>query len=100
MDIKEIDKPKHETDDITYGIDVAKWQGVIDWAKIKEAGVEFAMIRVGYRTLVDGKITEDIYAKYNLQQAEKHGVKIGVYFFSTAINEKEAKEEAKWNDKR
>ncbi|NLJ97198.1 MAG: glycoside hydrolase family 25 [Clostridiales bacterium] len=96
VDINDIEKPKYETDDITYGIDVAKWQGVIDWAKVKEARVEFAMIRVGYRTLLDGKITEDPYAKYNLQQAEKHGIKIGVYFFSSAINEREAKEEAKW----
>ncbi|TAH74863.1 MAG: glycoside hydrolase family 25 [Anaerolineaceae bacterium] len=96
MDVREIEKKEYETDDITYGIDVAKWQGVIDWAKVKEAGVEFAMIRVGYRTQVSGEITEDPYAKYNLQQAEKHDIKIGVYFFSTAINKKEAEEEAKW----
>lgn len=96
LDMGEIEKPKNETDEITYGIDVAKWQGVIDWAKVKEAGVRFAMVRVGYRTQVDGKIIEDPYGKYNLQQAQKHGIKLGVYFFSTAINEKEAKEEAEW----
>jgi GH25 family lysozyme M1 (1,4-beta-N-acetylmuramidase) len=54
------------------------------------------MIRVGYRTQVDGEIYEDPYAKYNLQQAEANGIKIGVYFFSTAISKKEAIEEAKW----
>lgn len=43
MDVREMDKSKDETDDVTYGIDVAKWQGVIDWAKVKEARVEFAM---------------------------------------------------------
>ncbi|NLL73403.1 MAG: glycoside hydrolase family 25 [Clostridiales bacterium] len=96
VDIEEIEKPKNETDDISYGIDVAKWQGVIDWSKVKEAGVDFAMIRIGYRTQVDGKIIEDPYAKYNLQQGQKHGIKLGVYFFSTAVNEKEVKEEAKW----
>lgn len=96
MDVREIEKSKHETDEITFGIDVSKWQGVIDWKKVKEAGVEFAIIRVGYRTQVDGKIIEDPYAEYNLQQAQKHGIKLGAYFFSTAINKKEAKEEAKW----
>jgi GH25 family lysozyme M1 (1,4-beta-N-acetylmuramidase) len=81
---------------ITYGIDVAKWQGIIDWKKVKESGVEFAMIRVGYRTLVTGEICEDPYAEYNLQQARDNGIKIGVYFFSTAVNRKEAVEEAAW----
>ena len=96
MDVRDIEASKDETDDITYGIDVAKWQGVIDWAKVKEAGIEFAMIRVGYRTLISGEIAEDPYAKYNLQQAGKHEIKLGVYFFSTAINKNEAEEEAKW----
>lgn len=96
MDVMDIEKSKNKTDKITYGIDVAKWQGIIDWDKVKDAGVEFAMIRVGYRTQVSGEITEDPYAKYNLQQAQKYGIKLGAYFFSTAINEKEAKEEAKW----
>jgi len=84
------------TEKISYGIDVAKWQGVIDWKKVKESGVEFAIIRVGYRTQVDGTIYEDPYAEYNLQQAQANGIKIGVYFFSTAISKKEAIEEAKW----
>lgn len=96
MDVREVEKSKDETDDITYGIDVAKWQGVIEWAKLKEAGIEFAMVRIGYRTQISGEITEDPYAKYNLQQAGKHDIKLGVYFFSTAINKKEAEEEAKW----
>lgn len=96
LSVDELDTPKDTTQVISYGIDVAKWQGVIDWAKVKEAGVEFAMIRVGYRTLVDGEIYEDPYAKYNLQQAKANGIKIGVYFFSTAVNKQEAKEEAAW----
>lgn len=96
LDVREIEKSENETDDITYGIDVAKWQGVIDWSKVKEAGIDFAMIRIGFRTLVSGEITEDPYAKYNLQQAGKHGIMTGVYFFSSAVNEEEALEEAKW----
>lgn len=96
VDVRDIEKSDNVTDETTYGIDVAKWQGVIDWAKVKKSGVEFAMIRVGYRTLINGEITEDPYGKYNLQEAQKHGIKTGVYFFSTAINKKEAEEEAEW----
>ena len=80
----------------TYGIDVSKWQGIIDWKQVKASGVDFVMIRVGYRSTVSGVITEDDYARYNLQQAKANGIKIGAYFFSTAINAAEAKEEAAW----
>ena len=90
-------EPKDEDNRlIVKGIDVAKWQGIIDWDKVKASGITFAMIRVGYRTLDKGVIVEDPYAKYNLQEAEKNDIKIGAYFFSTAIDEKEAIEEAKW----
>ncbi len=95
-DVSKIASTDNKTEVITFGIDVAKWQGVIDWKQVKASGVDFAMIRVGYRTQVDGEIYEDPYAKYNLQQAEANGIKIGVYFFSTAISKKEAIEEAKW----
>ncbi|SHJ40414.1 GH25 family lysozyme [Parasporobacterium paucivorans] len=81
---------------ITYGIDVSKWQGKIDWTAVKKAGIEFAMIRIGYRTDGNGTICEDAYAKYNLQQAAKAGIKTGVYFFSTAVSTEEAVEEAAW----
>lgn len=84
------------TGEITYGIDVSKYQGTIDWKKVADSGIDFAMIRIGYRTLADGKITADSNAKYNMQEATKYGIKIGGYFFSTAITEAEAKEEAKW----
>lgn len=80
----------------SYGIDVAKYQGIIDWQQVKEAGIGFAMIRVGYRTQTTGVITEDPLARYNMQEAANAGIQIGVYFFSTALNEEEALEEAKW----
>ena len=96
LNIKDLDLTGKKEDIMVYGIDVAKWQSVIDWKLVKDAGIEFAMIRIGYRTLDKGIIVEDPYAKYNLQQATKHDIPIGVYFFSTAINEKEAKEEADW----
>lgn len=77
------------------GIDVSKWQGKIDWKKVKSAGIDFAIIRIGYRA-ENGKIYKDECADYNIQQADKNGILIGVYFFSSAISQKEAEEEAKW----
>ena len=78
------------------GLDVAKYQGTIDWSQVAEAGVEFAMVRVGYRSQADGEIKEDTNARYNLQEASKYGIKLGAYFFSTAVSEEEAQEEANW----
>lgn len=85
-----------ETEETTYGIDVAKYQGTIDWQQVADAGVDFAMVRLGYRAMTDGEIVEDGNARYNMQEATKAGIGIGVYFFSTAITEEEAMEEAAW----
>ncbi|MCR5459655.1 MAG: glycoside hydrolase family 25 [Acetatifactor sp.] len=76
------------------GIDVSKWQGIIDYEKVRESGIEFVMVRVGYRTAKDGKITADENAAYNLQKAGEAGLFLGAYFYSSAITEEEAKEEA------
>lgn len=78
------------------GIDVARYQGTIDWKQVASSGIEFAMVRVGYRTQNTGEIFEDSNAKYNMQEAQANGIKIGVYFFSTAVTETEAIEEADW----
>lgn len=78
------------------GIDVSRYQGKVDWNKVAAAGVQFAIIRVGYRTMESGTFTEDPYARYNLQEAQRVGIKIGAYFFSTAVTEAEAIEEAIW----
>ena len=85
-----------ETKDTTLGIDVARYQGTIDWEQVASSGVDFAMIRVGYRANADGAIIADSNARYNMQEATKFDIPIGVYFFSTAINEDEAREEADW----
>jgi len=85
-----------ETDAVTYGIDVAKYQGTIDWEAVAASGVDFAMIRVGYRTQVDGEIIEDSNARYNLQEASRQEIPMGAYFFSTAVTVAEAREEAAW----
>ncbi len=78
------------------GIDVSKYQGEIDWEKVAADGVEFAMIRIGYRGYGSGALVLDETALNNLEGATKAGIKVGVYFFSQAISVKEAKEEAEF----
>jgi GH25 family lysozyme M1 (1,4-beta-N-acetylmuramidase) len=85
-----------ENGNTTVGIDVAKYQGTIDWAKVASSGIDFAMIRVGYRTTDTGEIRADSNAKYNMQEASANGIKVGVYFVSTAVTGQEAEEEADW----
>ncbi len=77
------------------GIDVSKWQGRIDWRLVAKDNIDFAMVRIGYRA-ENGKIYKDDTADYNIQQALKNGLLVGAYFFSTAKNTTEAKEEALW----
>lgn len=76
------------------GIDVSRYQGTIDWQQVAAAGMQFAIIRVGYRTQTTGLLNEDPNARYNLQEASKYGIKVGAYFFSTAVTAQEAQEEA------
>ncbi|MBE5861486.1 MAG: glycoside hydrolase family 25 [Lachnospiraceae bacterium] len=76
------------------GIDVSKWQGIIDFQKVRESGIDFVMVRVGYRTAKDGRIEADENAAYNLQKAGEAGLFLGAYFYSSAITVEEAREEA------
>ena len=76
------------------GIDVSTHQGDIDWEKVAAQGVEFAMIRVGYRGAVEGEINEDRRAHTNIQGALDAGLDVGIYFFSQALSVEEAVEEA------
>ena len=78
----------------TTGIDVSKWQAKIDWKAVADAGIDFAIIRCGYRGSSTGVIVEDPYFKANIQGATANGIKVGVYFFTQAITEAEAVEEA------
>lgn len=78
----------------TKGIDVSKWQGNIDWQAVAGAGIDFAIIRVGYRGYTAGTLVEDEYFRKNIAGATKAGIKVGVYFFTQAITEAEAVEEA------
>lgn len=85
-----------ETEETTFGIDVAKYQGTVDWQTLARSGIDFAMVRLGYRTMSDGVIQEDSNGRYNLQEGSKAGIALGVYFFSSAISQEEAVEEANW----
>lgn len=76
------------------GVDVSEYQGVIDWQQVKNAGVEFAIIRAGYRTYGGGVITLDNSLITNIDGATAAGIDVGVYFFSQAITPEEAIEEA------
>lgn len=77
------------------GIDVSKYQGTIDWEQVKEAGFSFVMIRVGYRGYgAAGNMRPDDMANNHYRGAKAAGLQVGAYFFSQAINEEEAREEA------
>lgn len=76
------------------GIDVSRWNGDIDWNKVKDSGVSYVIIRCGYRGSSAGALIEDWNYKKNIQGAINAGLKVGVYFFSQAITEAEAVEEA------
>lgn len=76
------------------GVDVSTFQGDIDWKKVKQDGIEFAMIRVGFRGYESGKIVLDSKFEDNIEGSLKAGLDTGVYFFTEALNEEEAIEEA------
>lgn len=96
VEISTVKEVAGETDETTTGIDVSEFQGNIDWDQVADTGIDFVMVRVGYRTAGSGEIREDACARYNLQEASARGIHLGAYFFSTAVTEEEAREEARW----
>ena len=78
----------------TFGIDVSKYQSSIDWEQVKTAGVKFVIIRIGYRGYGSGALVLDPMFEQHFTNARNAGLKVGVYFFSQAVNEEEAREEA------
>ena len=76
------------------GIDVSKYQGNVDWQQVKAAGVEFVMVRLGYRSYGDGTLHTDPMAQINLTGARDAGLLVGAYFYSQATTPTEAEEEA------
>lgn len=85
---------------VVNGIDVSKWNGSINWAKVKKAGIEFAIIRVGNRGVYDGSLNEDPLYAQNIKGAVAAGIKVGVYIYSQATTTGEAVAEADYVLKR
>ncbi|MBE6000779.1 MAG: hypothetical protein E7239_05225 [Sarcina sp.] len=79
---------------IRRGIDVSEFQGEIDWDEVKKAGYDFVFVRAGHRMFESGDLITDSRAVKNMRQAKKAGLDVGVYVFSQAVSESEAREEA------
>lgn len=89
---------KYKGDGRSFGIDVSVWQGDIDWEKVRDAGCEFAFIRIGYSE--NGEVTEDSKFEQNLKGARAAGVKVGVYLYSYDNTVDEVRSSAEWIRKR
>lgn len=86
----------YKTENAKIGIDVSKWQEEIDWHEVKNAGIEFAMIRIGYQTEYDGDCVLDPCFVANMEGAKAAHLPVGIYFYSYAKNVKQAKTQAEW----
>ena len=87
---------KYKTKDTMIGIDVSYWQQNIDFKKVKEAGCEFVIIRLGVNSDIDKTIDPDSFYEKNIKLAKEAGLKVGVYVYTSAITAKISKEHAKW----
>jgi GH25 family lysozyme M1 (1,4-beta-N-acetylmuramidase) len=80
--------------EVVHGIDVSEFQNEIDWKKVKSSEADFVFVRAGYRRGETGELAEDADFREFMKGAEKSGIMVGAYFFSQALNEEEAVEEA------
>lgn len=87
---------KYKNDATKLGIDVSKWQQDIDWQKVAEDGVEFAILRMGYQNGFDGEISIDPYFEKNVKGCMENNIPISVYLSSYAKTATEAKSQADW----
>lgn len=76
------------------GIDVSEFQNEIDWVAVRESGIDFAILRCGWRGYSGGSLNEDTYFRKNLEGAKAAGLMVGAYFFSQATSVVEGAEEA------
>ena len=88
--------PKKKDMRVVYGVDVSKWQKNVDWKKVKAAGIDYAFIRAGYSSLSSGNHMKDEYFDQNMKNARAAGIKVGVYYYSQATTEEEARSEAQY----
>lgn len=86
----------HKNEHTKIGLDVSSWQEKIDFSKIKEAGVEFMMIRIGGTKGTNGEYFMDSQFVSNLEQAKKYGIEVGLYFYSYANSVEHARRDARW----
>ena len=87
---------KYKTENTSIGIDISKYQGDIDYAKVKEAGAEFVMMRIAVSNSPDQEIQMDSKYLQNIQNAKAAGLKVGVYLYTTATSIEQGKEAANW----
>lgn len=87
---------KHKTENTKIGLDVSKWQGDINFQKVKDAGVEFVFIRVGTQKGIKGEYVIDPKFEQNIKGFQSVGIPVGIYFYTYASSLKEAEQDAKW----
>ena len=87
---------KHKNDKTKIGIDVSRWQGDIDFKKVKEAGAEFVFIRIGVESKQGEVIGMDSKYKQNIKKAREAGLEVGVYLYSIALTKDVARSHAEW----
>ncbi len=87
---------KYKNENTKIGIDISSWQGDIDFEKVKKAGIEFVIIRVGSTKGIDGEYFLDKKFEQNIKLANEYGIDVGVYFYSYANSGNKAKENAEW----
>jgi len=87
---------EYKTNNTKVGIDISRWQGDVDFKKLKDSNVEFIMIRIGGQDGIDGEYYIDSKFKQNIEGALENGFDVGVYFYSYAYTEKEARKQAKF----
>jgi len=78
------------------GLDVSKWQGTINFDKLKENNVEFIMIRVGYQAGFNAKYVLDTFFERNIKEANRVGIPVGIYFYTYALTKEDAYNQAMW----
>lgn len=87
---------KYKNENTEIGLDVSEWQDYPDYDKLKDAGVDFVFIRVGGSKLSNGEYFLDKSFEYNIKEANRVGIKAGVYFYSYANNKEKALKDAEW----
>ena len=87
---------RYKSDKTRLGIDVSKWQEDINWKKVANEGVEFAILRMGYQNGFDGEVVIDPYFENNVKGCMDNNIPISVYFSSYAKSVDEAKDQADW----